>query len=45
MEALNKEFADVNGGWVAKGGKWKPAECVARAKVGFKITSKLMRIA
>ena len=33
MEELEKDFSSEFGGWVHKGGSWRPTECKARVKV------------
>ena len=33
MEEIVKEYSVSHGGWVEKGGKWKPKDCVSKAKV------------
>ncbi len=33
MEKLVKKYSVPGGGWVEKGGWWKPKECNARVKV------------
>eukprot|EP00795_Rhopilema_esculentum_P013740 gene13740-4661_t len=35
MEDIIKEYAISESGWVEKGGKWKPKDCIARAKVAL----------
>ena len=35
MEDVIKEYAVSHSGWVEKGGKWKPQDCIARAKVNM----------
>ncbi|XP_032222456.1 beta-1,4-galactosyltransferase 5 isoform X1 [Nematostella vectensis] len=35
MEELEKHFSEKFGGWVKKGGAWKPTECKARTKVAL----------
>ena len=33
IEEIVKKYSASHGGWVEKGGKWEPKDCVPKAKV------------
>lgn len=35
MEELEKHLSEAYGGWVKKGGAWRPSNCKARVKVCY----------
>jgi hypothetical protein len=35
MEELEKHLSESYGGWVQKGGAWRPSQCKARVKVCY----------
>lgn len=43
MEDIIKEYTVNHGGWVEKGGKWKPKDCIPMAKVNLSSWRKSIR--